>query len=85
MLFFEKGKSTQKIWFYQLNLDQNLGKLIRNYPVASRIIRDALEEKVIKEDDPENKSRKYASYVSFWLKNLCDGYVTEWIFVIAMC
>lgn len=37
-----------------------------NYPIASRIIRDALEEKVIKEDDPESKSRKYASYVPFW-------------------
>jgi predicted HTH transcriptional regulator len=38
----------------------------RNYSIASRIIRDALEEKVIKEVDPENKSRKYASYVPFW-------------------
>ncbi len=38
----------------------------RNYPIASRIIRDALMEKVIKEDDPESKSRKYASYVPFW-------------------
>ena len=26
MLFFEKGKATQKVWFYQLNLDRNLGK-----------------------------------------------------------
>ena len=26
VLFFEKGKKTQKIWFYQLNLDRNLGK-----------------------------------------------------------
>ena len=26
VLFFEKGKSTQKVWFYQLNLDRNLGK-----------------------------------------------------------
>jgi type I restriction enzyme M protein len=25
VLFFEKGKSTQKTWFYQLNLDRNLG------------------------------------------------------------
>jgi|SRR5690606_34895541 len=25
-LFFEKGKATQKVWFYQLNLDRNLGK-----------------------------------------------------------
>lgn len=26
VLFFEKGKSTKNIWFYQLNLDRNLGK-----------------------------------------------------------
>lgn len=37
-----------------------------NYSTASRIIRDAIAEGVIKEDDPENKSRKYASYIPFW-------------------
>lgn len=26
VLFFEKGASTQKVWFYQLNLERNLGK-----------------------------------------------------------
>lgn len=26
VLFFEKGKSTKKVWFYQLNLTRNLGK-----------------------------------------------------------
>jgi type I restriction enzyme M protein len=26
VLFFEKGKATQEVWFYQLNLDRNLGK-----------------------------------------------------------
>lgn len=26
VLFFEKGLSTKKVWFYQLNLDRNLGK-----------------------------------------------------------
>lgn len=26
VLFFEKGRATQKTWFYQLNLDRNLGK-----------------------------------------------------------
>ena len=30
VLFFEKGAPTHKVWFYQLNLDQNLGK---NYPL----------------------------------------------------
>lgn len=37
-----------------------------NYSIASRIIRDALEVKVIKDDDPESKSKKYASYIPFW-------------------
>jgi len=26
VLFFEKGTPTRKVWFYQLNLDRNLGK-----------------------------------------------------------
>jgi len=26
VLFFEKGSSTKRVWFYQLNLDRNLGK-----------------------------------------------------------
>ena len=26
VLFFEKGKPTKKIWYYQLNLERNLGK-----------------------------------------------------------
>jgi len=38
----------------------------KNYPIASRIIRDALVDGVIKEEAPENKSRKYASYIPFW-------------------
>lgn len=37
-----------------------------NYSIASRIIRDSIESRMIKEDDPENKSRKYASYIPFW-------------------
>jgi ATP-dependent DNA helicase RecG len=38
----------------------------KNYSIASRIIRDALEDGTIKEIDPENKSRKYAGYIPFW-------------------
>ncbi len=26
VLFFEKGTPTRKVWYYQLNLDRNLGK-----------------------------------------------------------
>lgn len=39
---------------------------VHNYSIASRIIRDAIEDNVIKEDDPANKSRKYACYIPFW-------------------
>jgi hypothetical protein len=38
----------------------------KNAATASRIIRDALDENVIKEDDPENKSRKFKYYLPFW-------------------
>lgn len=38
----------------------------RNYPIASKIIRDTLDEKMIKDEDPESKSKKYASYLPYW-------------------
>lgn len=38
----------------------------QNAATASRMIKDALEEKVIKLDDPESKSRKYAKYIPYW-------------------
>jgi predicted HTH transcriptional regulator len=37
-----------------------------NYPIASRIIRDTIAENMIKVEDPESNSRKYASYLPFW-------------------
>lgn len=48
------------------SLRERFGIEPHNYSIASRIIRDALEENVIKEVDPESKSRKFASYVPFW-------------------
>ena len=38
----------------------------QNHSIASRLIRDALDEKVIKEADTDNKSRKFAKYLPFW-------------------
>ena len=38
----------------------------RNYVIASRLIGTAIENGVIKEDVPENKSRKYAKYIPYW-------------------
>lgn len=38
----------------------------KNYPMASRIIRDTINEGLIKGYDPENQSRKHAKYIPFW-------------------
>lgn len=38
----------------------------KNAAIASRIIRDTLESKMIKLDDPESKSRKFVKYIPFW-------------------
>lgn len=38
----------------------------RNYPMASRIIRETVEAGMIKLKDPDSTSRKYARYVPYW-------------------
>ena len=38
----------------------------RNSATASRIIADTMGENLIKYDDPENVSRKYAKYIPYW-------------------
>src|SRR5690606_2978970 len=40
VLFFEKGSPTKKVWFYQLNLDRNLGK---TNPLNERDLADFVE------------------------------------------
>jgi len=37
-----------------------------NYSIASRIIRDTINETLIKDEDSENKSKKFAKYIPFW-------------------
>jgi predicted HTH transcriptional regulator len=37
-----------------------------NYSIASRIIRDTIEAHLIKDSEPENRSRKYAKYIPYW-------------------
>jgi len=38
----------------------------KNYPMASRILRDTVAEGLIKPHDPTSKSRKHARYIPFW-------------------
>ena len=40
--------------------------LEKNYSIVSRIIAESIDEGLIKAYDPENKSRKHASYIPFW-------------------
>jgi predicted HTH transcriptional regulator len=38
----------------------------KNYSMASRIIADAMDKKMVKRHDPENLSKKHAKYVPYW-------------------
>lgn len=38
----------------------------QNSATASRIIKDTLNENLIKDDDPDSNSRKYKKYIPFW-------------------
>ncbi len=49
------------------SLRERFGIEEQNYPMASRIISDTMDAKLIKDYDPENKSRKYAKYVPYWV------------------
>ena len=40
VLFFEKGAPTRNVWFYQLNLDRNLGKY---YPLSENDLAEFVE------------------------------------------
>lgn len=37
-----------------------------NYPIASRILSDTIKSDLIKDADPNNKSKKHSKYVPFW-------------------
>ena len=58
VLFFEKGTATKKVWFYQLNLDRNLGKT------------NALNEKDLAEFVELQKTKKESE--NSWTVNVKD-------------
>lgn len=53
VLFFDKGSPTKKIWFYQLNLDRNLGK---TNPLSEKDLADFVEQQKTKADSPNSWS-----------------------------
>jgi type I restriction enzyme M protein len=57
VLFFEKGMKTEKVWFYQLNLDRNLGK---TNPLNEKDLADFVSLSVSKADSDNSWSIKVA-------------------------
>ncbi len=53
VLFFEKGSPTQKVWYYQLNLDRNLGK---TNALNEKDLADFVELQKTKADSPNSWS-----------------------------
>jgi type I restriction enzyme M protein len=51
VLFFDKGESTRKVWFYQLNLDRNLGK---TNPLSEADLADFVSLQKSKADSPNS-------------------------------
>lgn len=53
VLFFEKGSPTKKIWYYQLNLDRNLGK---TNPLSEKDLAEFIELQKTKADSQNSWS-----------------------------
>ena len=53
VLFFEKGSSTKKVWFYQLNLERNLGK---GNPLNEKDLEDFIEKQKTFSEGPNSWS-----------------------------
>jgi len=64
VLFFEKGKPTQKTWFYQLNLDRNLGK---TNPLNEKDLAEFVELQLRQAQLPES-----AETENSWTVNIKD-------------
>jgi hypothetical protein len=48
------------------SLRKRLGIDDKNYSMASRVVKEAIEAGLIKPYDPSNASNRYARYVPFW-------------------
>jgi type I restriction enzyme M protein len=57
VLFFEKGSATKKIWYYQLNLERNLGK---TNPLNENDLADFIKLQADKKNSPNSWTVKLA-------------------------
>ena len=65
---FKNHKVGDKVWNLQTKKWETIEKIIKdsNYPLASRIIRDTIDAKLIKPYSEGSSSKRDASYVPFW-------------------
>lgn len=71
VLFFEKGKTSDKTWFYQLNLDRNLGK---TNPLNEQDLAEFVKlQKTQAESDKVNgEARESALGQNSWVVRISD-------------
>lgn len=62
LMYVEGAKMTNE------SLRKRFGIKDSNYSVASRIISNCMERGLIQSADPSSSSKKYASYIPFWVK-----------------
>ena len=58
--YMEKAQMTNQSFRERMGIDE------KNYSMVSRIIKEAINSALIKEYSPENKSRKFTSYIPYW-------------------
>ena len=60
LTYVSNNKMTNQTLRKRFNIDD------KNLAVASRIIRDTLNSGLIKEDNPDNNSKKFKKYLPYW-------------------
>jgi len=70
VLFFEKGSSTKKVWFYQLNLARNLGK---TNPLNEKDLEDFVALQKTKADSPNSWTLDITDIAPMGLDTLTKG------------
>jgi predicted HTH transcriptional regulator len=58
--YMENEKMTNQTFRERMGIEE------KNYSMASRIIKEVVNTGLIKEYTPENKSRKFTSYIPYW-------------------
>lgn len=58
--YMEKEKMTNQSFRERMGIEE------KNYPMVSKLIKETCNTGLIKEYQPENKSRKFTSYIPYW-------------------